>query len=500
MAVTAFGEDENTGRINLQVELEDNFTLAQAEREMSFYEEFFEARRSEFNFEHLANRFDARGGRISLYWEEPLARERYAEVENRIRRELVAPPGHKARLWSDDGAAVVRSKTMLAFRLVGQDSEELERLAAQGVKLLERIPGLEGVKYGEDDSGALGQVRVVFDPDIAQGLGISAESALRNIAWSLRGWQLPRYQEDGREIPLIIELDEEEVAGLSTLRELSVFNGSSAVPLSSFAQFEFGRGERQIFRRNGQVSATIQARVADPLRQKELSDLGYATLKQLDLPRGYSIGDEDLVSTRQEEELKELMAALALSTVLVYVLMAILFESLVLPVSVMFTVPYAIVGSFWTLYATGTTMDSVGWIGIIILVGVVVNNGIVLIDCVQRMRNEGLERDEAVVVGCARRIRPVLMTAMTTVIGLIPTAIAEPSSDGIDYRALATCVGGGLAFATVFTLWVVPLAYTVLDDLSRMFAREVRLIGVALAPKRRRAESRALPLASDSRS
>lgn len=499
MAVAAFGEDENTGRINLQVELEDNFTLAQAEREMRFYEGFFEERRASFAFDHLANRFDARGGRVSLYWEEPLSRERYRELENQIRRELAPPPGHKARLWSDDGASAERSKTLLTFRLVGQDSEELERLAAEGVKLLERIPGLEGVRYGEDDGSALGQVRVVFDPDIAQGLGITAESALRNIAWSLRGWQLPRYQEDGREIPLIIELDDEEVAGLSTLRELSVFNGSSAVPLSSFAQFEFGRGERQIYRRNGQIAATIQARVSDPLRQKELSDIGYAALKQLELPRGYSVGEEDLVSTRQEEELGELLSALFLSTVLVYVIMAILFESLILPVSVMFTVPYAVVGSFWTLYATGTTMDSVGWIGIIILVGVVVNNGIVLIDCVQRMRSEGLERDNAVVVGCARRIRPVMMTAMTTVIGLIPTAIAEPSSDGIDYRALATCVAGGLAFATIFTLWVVPLAYTLLDDLARAFTGEVRVVARALAPRRKVSEAPLDALASQPR-
>ncbi len=484
MNVTPFGEDENTGRINLSIELEENFTLAQAEQEMRYYEEFFEARRAEFGFDHLANRFDSRGGRVSLYWDQALPRERYDELERAIRTDLKAPAGHKARLWDDEGQAAERSKTLLTFRLVGQDSEELERLGAEGVKLLERIPGLSGVKAGEDDE-ALGQVRVVFDSDIAQGLGISADSALRNIAWSLRGWQLPRYQEDGREIPLIIELDEERVAGLDTLRDLGIFNGTSAVPLSSFAQFEFGSGERTIRRRNGQISYTLQARVDDPLRQKELSDVGYAALKQLDLPRGYSIGDEDLISTRQEEEFKEIFAALILSTVLVYVIMAVLFESLILPVSVMFTVPYAIVGSFWTLYATGTTMDSVGWIGIIILVGVVVNNGIVLIDCIQRLRGEGLPRDRAVLEGCARRMRPVMMTAMTTVIGLIPTAIAEPSSDGIDYRALATCVAGGLAFATIFTLWVVPLAYTVLDDLAQNVGREVKLVARLMAPRRR---------------
>jgi HAE1 family hydrophobic/amphiphilic exporter-1 len=146
--------------------------------------------------------------------------------------------------------------------------------------------------------------------------------------------------------------------------------------------------------------------------------------------------------------------------------MGILFESFLLPFSVLFTIPFAIVGAFWTLFVTNTAMDSVGWIGIIILVGVVVNNGIVLIDRVHRLRAE-LPRFEAVLTGCAQRVRPILMTALTTVIGLLPMSIAEPPGDGIDYRALATCVAGGLTVSTLFTLWVVPLASTVLDDLAQ---------------------------------
>jgi HAE1 family hydrophobic/amphiphilic exporter-1 len=104
---------------------------------------------------------------------------------------------------------------------------------------------------------------------------------------------------------------------------------------------------------------------------------------------------------------------------------------------------------------------------------VVVNNGIVLIDRVHRLRGE-LPRFEAVITGCGQRVRPVLMTALTTVIGLLPMALAEPPGDGIDYRALATCVAGGLCVSTLFTLWVVPLAYTVLDDLAQALALHTR--------------------------
>ncbi|MCY3003469.1 MAG: efflux RND transporter permease subunit [Planctomycetota bacterium] len=488
MAVTPFGQDNNRARLAVQVELEENFTLAQASEEMRFYEAFFEERRERMGFDHIASRFDARNGRITLYWDAALARPVHEALQREIRTSLVARPGQRVRLSNDEGSADERNRNMVVFRLVGPDSEGLAEVGARAVEALERIPGLSSVSVPEDS--AQGQVRVVFDPDIAQGFGISANSALQNIAWALRGWQLPRYQEDGREVPLIIEYDDEEVAGLDTLRDLQVFGGESSVPLSSVAQFEFARGSRSIYRRNGQTSYTITARVDDPLRQKELSDAGYAALKALDMPRGFAVGEDDLVSTRQEEELSELRAAALLGLVLVVVLMCILFESLILPGAVLPTIPFAFVGAYWTLYITGTTMDSVGWIGLIILIGVVVNNGIVLVDCIQRLRDEGLGRAEAVVRGVALRVRPVLMTALTTVIGLVPTAMAEPASDGIDYRALATCIIGGLSLSTVLTLWVVPLFYTVCDDFALVLTARARSLIALLNPRARAARSR----------
>lgn len=487
MQVTAFGEDENTSRLSVHVELEDNFTLAEAEREMRFYEAFFEARREVWGFRNLADRFDVRGGRITLYWEDNVPRPEYDAIRREVRDTLVAPPGHRVRLAGDESGSAERNKNLVSFRLVGPNSEELAALGQQAVAALEKIPGLSGIAPPE--SLAQNQVRVQFDSDLAQGFGITPNSALQNIAWALRGWQLPRFQEDSREIPLIIEYDDEQVAGLDTLRDLDIFNGESAVPLSSFAQFQFGRGSQSIYRRDGQASFAIQARVDDPMRQKELSDAGYAALKALELPRGFSVGEDDLISTRQEDEMRELRSAALLGGVLVFVLMCILFESLILPWAVLPTVPFAFVGAYWTLYLTNTTMDSVGWIGLIILTGVVVNNGIVLVDCIQRLRTEGRTRAEAVLEGVALRVRPVLMTALTTVIGLIPTAIAEPSSEGIDYRALATCIAGGLAFSTVLTLWIVPLFYTLFDDCAVVFARRAKEL-LALVPTRRARDAR----------
>ena len=470
MDMAAFGEDENTSRVRVRIELENNFTLAQAGEEMGYYEDFFEARRESYGFDNLGTRFDNDSGRITMYWDARLPQQEHETILRDIRENLVAPPGHRIRTTDDEDPA--RSKNLVSFRLVGPDSEELERIGAQAIDILEGVEGLSSISSPLESAPR--QVRVAFDSDMAQSLGISPSGALQNISWALRGWQLPDFQESGREVPLIIEYDQEEVAGLDTLRELEIWNGESSVPLMSFSQLDFANGARSIRRRNGQTSFTITARVDDPLRQIELSRQGYAELAAgLDLPRGYSIGEDDLVDRRQEEEMKEINAALMLSVVLVFLLMGILFESFMLPFSVLFTIPFAVVGAFWTLFLTGTTMDSVGWIGIIILVGVVVNNGIVLIDRVHRLRSE-MDRSRAVVEGCSQRVRPIVMTALTTVIGLLPMALREPAGSGIDYRALATCVAGGLTFSTFFTLWVVPLAYTLFDDLARVLVARVR--------------------------
>lgn len=470
MKVAAFGQDENTSRVGVDVELEDNFTLDQAETEILHYERFFESRREQYGFQHMACRFDKDGGRVNVYWDGTRTREERDGVIADLRKYLEPRPGHTLRIGGDDSADE-RNRNMVVFRIAGPNSEQLAVLGEQAVRLLETIPGLMDVE--SPLANAPEQVRVVLDSDLAHLMGISPQNALQNVAWALRGWQLPQFQEPGREVPLIIEYDNEQAAGLSTLRDLEIRGGASAVPLSTFSTLEYARASRTIERFNGRASFQITARVEDPLRQRELSDLGHLVLAGLEFPRGYSVVEEDLVSARQDSEMKDIYAALGLSIVLVFLLMGVLFESFLLPISVLFTIPFAIVGAKWTMYLTNTAMDSVAWIGVIILVGVVVNNGIVLVDRIHNLRREGTDRARAILDGCSNRVRPVLMTALTTVAGLIPMALAEPPGDGIDYRALATCVAGGLSVATFFTLWVVPLAYSVLDDLRMAFEGRV---------------------------
>lgn len=465
MTMTAFGRDEDTTEVAIRVDLEDNFTLFETSQEFERYEEILEDRyRPTLGFAHIVSRFGPGGGEIELRWKERQSPEFMTAAREQLREGLPRFPGHRV-LFGREQELDVATRQYVNFQLRGPNANALERHGLEAIEILERVPGLYDVTSSLEDAPE--QVRLMMDKDTAYSYGVTSDVALQSLSWALRGAALPRYQEAGREVPLIIEYDESEVAGLDTVKDLEVFTPQGPVPLAAFARIEFQRGARQIFRWNGQTTFNIQARIEDPSRQGELVEAGYLALEGLDLPRGFSLGRDDSALARQQAEMTELRNALLLSVVLVFLLMGILFESITLPAAVMTTIPFAVVGALWTLYVTGTVMDSVGWIGVIILVGVVVNNGIVLVDKIHRTRVEGGKtRTEAVLEGASARVRPILMTALTTVFGLLPMATGDAPTQGIDYRALATCVAGGLAASTFFTLWIVPLAYTLVDDLD----------------------------------
>jgi multidrug efflux pump subunit AcrB len=463
MSVRPFGEDESRSQMEMRIRLEDNFTLAEASEEIRRYETILQENQEQLQHDHISCRFDSDGGGLSLYWDEPLGEEQMATVRRQV-KELFPPwPGHELRFYGDEEVDT-RSRTMVVFQLLGPDAETLGDLGQEALRRLENVPGIHGLESPLQNAPR--QVRVALDVEKSWQLGVTADIARQNIAWALRGFSLPRFHEPGREVPFFMEYDEEEVAGLHTLRDLSIYTTTGSIALASVADMEFGQGPRAIRRHNGRASYTITGRVDDPNQQLAISEAGYAALREMDLPRGFSLGDELSVRSRQDEELEEMRNALMFSVVLVFLLMSILFESLIKPFAVLFTIPFAMVGALWTLYLTGTTMDSVGWIGLIILVGVVVNNGIVLIDRIDRLHVSGMSRFQAVLEGGASRVRPILMTALTTIFGLLPMVLSEPPPNGIDYRALGTCVAGGLAFSTIFTLWVVPLSYTLVLDLA----------------------------------
>ncbi|MSR61123.1 MAG: efflux RND transporter permease subunit [Planctomycetes bacterium] len=462
MKETAFGNSSSGDELRFRVNLQGHFTLAEAEQELRAYEEFLTAHKSEYGFAHWSHRFDEDGGRFGLHFDQQQQSADFDVLEKRLKAELPRVAGHRLRFY-DENDSDSKTSSVASFTLLGPDSRELEHLGAQAVALLEKVPGLSEVSSPLEE--APDQIEVQVDRDLAQELGVSTNAVENSIAYALGGFPLPRFQEEGREIPLRIEFDGAETAGLPTLSDLAVFGTRGEVPLSSIGSLSFAKGARSIYRKDGKTSFTLEAKVDDPLAILAVTDAGLRALGELQLPRGYSIDTTDSLLQQQDEDMSALWKAFALGLLLVFLVMAMFFESLLLPFTVLFTVPFAVLGSFWALFLTRTPMDPVGVIGMIILAGVVINHCIVLIDRIRTLRGEYPERLQAVLEGSRQRVRPVLMTALTTVVGLLPMITAEPPRDGLDYRSLAVIVAGGLTSATFFTLWVVPLAYTLLDDL-----------------------------------
>ncbi|MCP4896060.1 MAG: efflux RND transporter permease subunit, partial [bacterium] len=168
-----------------------------------------------------------------------------------------------------------------------------------------------------------------------------------------------------------------------------------------------------------------------------------------------------------------------MSIVFIFFLMGFLFESFILPFSILLTIPLAGIGVGWIHYLAGYNLDFLGTVGIVLLIGVVVNNGIVLIDYVNRLRNEGMSRHDAMLQAAQRRFRPIMMTALTTICGMIPVTLSGTSSIGLSYTSFGLTLIGGLTTATLLTLLVVPIFYTFFDD-----AREIWLSAMRKAFRR----------------
>ena len=207
----AFMTGDQTDSVRFFVDFDAEFTLAEASDEMRIYEDFVATHRGSLGFEHYATRFDDEDGRIELYWDTPLTRTKVTEARQYIREHLPQVSGHTVRFY--DGQDTEKSTQSVAvFTLTGPDSTSLEQYGRQAVDILRNVPGLSNVASPLDKAPP--QLELQIDRDLALEAGVPSEAALNTIAWTLRGWSLPRYHEEGREVPLIIEYDQEQAAGV----------------------------------------------------------------------------------------------------------------------------------------------------------------------------------------------------------------------------------------------------------------------------------------------
>jgi len=256
-----------------------------------------------------------------------------------------------------------------------------------------------------------------------------------------------------------------------------------AVKLASLADFRIRRGPRNIFRENRTTSLGVTANLTG-VTKDEARKIISGVLGKFNFPAGYtwSFGES---FDHEQEAFQTMLINLLLALALIYFVMASLFESLLFPTAIWTQIIFSIVGVYWFYMITGTKMSIMGMIGILILIGVVVNNGIVLVDHINHLRSKGISRHDAIIQAGRDRLRPILMTAGTTVLSLVPLCLVttEIGGNGPPYYPMARAIVGGLTFSTVITLLVLPTIYALLDDLRNWSRRVIaKAKGTQTAP------------------
>ncbi|MEO0574393.1 MAG: efflux RND transporter permease subunit [Pseudomonadota bacterium] len=354
--------------------------------------------------------------------------------------------------------------------LTGESTERLRDLAYDTWDILENVEGLED--FSTDMTAGSREVQVRLDPEKTARLGLTAQAVGEAVAVALRGDRLREFRSNEGEIEMRLAFrddDRQTIAQLGNLAIPAVLPDGTrtSIPLYRVADLQQVRGARNINRTDRKTSVSVNAALTPDTTMDDVRPRVEAVMNQLDLPPGYawSFGRG---FERSDETRNLLLENIGLGIILILIVMAALFESLLYPLSIMASLVYSFVGVVWFLAITGTPLTFMGLIGLMILIGVVVNNGIVLVDHINNLRGEGMSRDEAVVQGARDRLRPILMTAATTILGLAPLAMGDTQvgAGGPAYYPMARAIIGGLAFSTIVSLVVVPMTYIGLDKLK----------------------------------
>ena len=305
------------------------------------------------------------------------------------------------------------------------------------------------------------EIQIVFDQERAAALGLAVRDIADRIVANVRGELATRYTWRDRKIDVLVRSVDTRQSSIEEIRNLIVNPASDRpVTLDAVADVSVSQGPAEIRRVSQERVAIISANIA-------FGDLGAAALEagrivaQVPMPQGITA----MVSGQSEEmqeSFQSMQFALALAVFLVYLVMASQFESLIHPLVILFTIPLALVGAVLALFVTGTTVNIVAFIGVIMLAGIVVNNAIVLVDLINQLRMQGKGRTEAILEAGAARLRPILMTSLTTALGLLPMALGF--GEGSEVRTpMAITVIGGLVVSTLLTLVVIPVVYSLMD-------------------------------------
>ena len=386
------------------------------------------------------------------------------EIADDLRRKLGGIPGVTVRTRPGQGLMILRlgmvSLDRVQVEIRGYDMDMANALAERVKRLVESVDGVTDARVSRE----LGtpEELIMIDRERAADMKLTVSQIANTLQTVLSGTQTGTYREAGDEYPIVVKLKEVEALDLREVLDLTVTNADGqTVVLRNLVDAQRWTGPVRIERKDQQRIVTVSAEVSGRDLGSVVADIR-KTLRTVPVPRDLSIllgGDYE----EQQKAFRELLVSLALALALVYMVMACLYESLRDPFVVMFSVPLAAIGVVIMLFLTNTTFNIQSFIGCIMLGGIVVNNAILLVDHINLLRRrDGMPVREAIEEAGRRRLRPILMTALTTIFGLIPLALGL-GEGGEAQAPMAKVVIGGLASSTLITLVFIPVVYAIVE-------------------------------------
>lgn len=444
----------HVGDYRVIIELPPNYTLEKARKLLENLSAILLEHKEELSIRTVYARVRSGWSQLRIFMkpkeERTLDRE---EAIEKTRKLLPNIPGVNYRFgWSDMGRGSAR------IYIFGTDMRRLQSIMEDIAPRIRRLPEVVDVEIPTDLR--TNELHIGVQDWIGQRLSVNPFMLAQSLAFAVRGltfWSAFPYGDDYINMKIIYRKSDRE--DLSRIMDFKVpTNTGQPLPVRSVARWQFASGIGQIERRNNKVQLPLTINLKSDADMMRFMGTLRGLLDRYPWPKeyGWDMGSRfrDFQQSQQSQQF-----ALLVAIVLVFLLMGTLFESVVLPFCILFSIPFAFVGVYWLLFITGTQFDIMAAIGLVILIGIVVNNAIVLIDRVNQLRHEGHDLISSLVNGGTQRFRPIWMTALTTIMGMIPMALGKGELVGISYAPLARAVIGGLLTSTFVTLFIVPLMY-----------------------------------------
>ncbi len=469
--------------VQIRYEFSEELSLERKERVVTRVEEALVPHREALHASSIYSFWSSHWSLTRLYMEEGHANETsMADARRQLRGLLPELPGvtlsvqEQHRMGRRHGGG-----KRIGFQLIGEDSEVLAELGEEVRRRLDEIPGLSET-WASSESGGL-EMFVDLDRELAARYGVSLTQPAEVIALTFRGRRLQRFRTPEGEREMRLTLDEQDQETVSQLHNLPLWTAEGKkIPLASMAEFRAVPGPERIQRDNRKTNVWVGARYEQGTREDYMPQV-IAALDNMEFPYGYEYTFRDWEERRREQS-QEFMVNLLLALMLIFAVMASLFESVRQAIGLMVALPFALAGAVWTLHLTNVDFDQPAAVGLLLLIGVVVNNGIVMLDHINRYRRNGMPRYEAMLRGGRERLRPILMTAITTLVGLVPIVVQKPALGGVYYYSMALVIMGGLLVSTFLTSVLLPTTASLSEEfcasLGRLLQRLLR--GTAKRP------------------